>query len=243
MYERQLSMQKAEAVEYQNQVISNLKETIPYGERLLIRTFKKLFENSVFLDSVIYNHLEFETDLGFRQVDFFIVSPKGLFVAESKRWKGVTHICSNSFPDMFQKTAYHAFGVGSSEKVRVFNAQQCEDSSGRIQLSAYRNPVVQAREYSRHLLKILNAKPIKNVVIFSVSDGYEVLYNNEPLNIVDIDSFTSLTTDISLRQFFDNRKTENMTDRKHITEFIEHNMNYRFKLDKNNYRQAPFKSI
>lgn len=243
MYEHQLSVQEATATEYKNQVLSNLRETIPYGERLLIRCFKKLFDESILSDSIIFNHLEFETEHGFRQVDFFIVSSSGLFVAESKRWKGVTHICSNSYPDMFQKTAYRAFGVGSSERVRVFNAQQSEDSSGQIQLSAYQNPVVQVREYSRHLLKILSVKPIKNIVIFTVADGYEVLYDNEPLTIVDVDNFTSLTTDNSLKRFFETRKTENWTDKQHVAKYIEGNMNYRFKLDKDNYQQAPFKSL
>jgi len=239
-HEQELSIQQAEATKYKDQVDANIRKNIPYGERLLIKAFRNLFVDCILADATIYNHLEWETNNGFKQVDYFIVSPKGLFVVESKRWKGITYIYSNSFPDMFQKTVYRSFGVGSSEKIRVFNAQQDVDNEGKIQLSAYQNPIGQAREYSKHLIDILNVRQVKNIVVFSLGEGYEVLYNNEPLSITAIDSYTSLITDVSLKDFFVSLPSENIIDVQSIIEFVDKNLHYRFKLDNSNYQQAPF---
>ena len=242
-FEQQLSEQEAEASKYQKQVTANLEKLIPYGERLLIRKFLSLFEKGIFDDVVIYYHLVIETNPGFRQVDFFIASPKGLFIIESKLWKGTTYIYGSTFPDMFQKTQYSSFGVGSSEKIRVFNAQQSATDAGQIQLSTYNNPVAQVREYSMLLLKVLNEELIKNVVVFRAADEYEVMFNNKPLDIIEIDNYTSIITDTVLEKFFVSLRSTKTRETIKVIENIEKNLKYRFKIDKNNYQQAPFSSI
>jgi hypothetical protein len=239
---RRINRLKKQADEYKRQVIANIKKTIPYGERLLIRSFLKLFKDSTFAGFTVYNHLELETTKGFKQVDFLIVSPQGLFVIESKRWKGVTYIYRDYNYDLFQNTEFSAFGVRSSERIRVFNAQQDDDSDGKIKLSAYNNPIAQAREYSKHLSGILNFKPVKNIVVFSIENGYSVLYNHEALGNITIDTFTSLITNVHLKEFFVSLPQENIIDNQSIIEAVD-KLPYKFKLDSSNYQQAPFESI
>ncbi|MCL1809217.1 MAG: NERD domain-containing protein [Clostridiales bacterium] len=241
---QQLSVQQTEAETFKNQILANIKKDIPHGEILLIKKFRSLFEDSTFAGVTIYSHLKFETAKGFKKVDYFIVSPKGLFVVESKGWKGITYIYSNYYDDIFKKTAYSSFGVGSSLNIKVFNAQQDADNIGKIHLSTYSNPVAQAREYSGFLAGILKVQSVRNIVVFSNGIDYDVLYNDEPIGIIAVDSFTSIMTDVNLKEFFISLpQPEYAIDVQGTIDFVDNNLHYKFKLDNNNYQQAPFISI
>ncbi len=241
-YEQQLSEQIDEAEEYRNEMNNNFRKAIPYGERRLIKIFQSLFSDSTFAGFSIYGHLEFESRHGFKQVDFFVVSPKGFFVIESKRWKGTTYIYSSSCPDLFQNTEHHSFGVGSSDNIRVFNAKKSEDNDDRIEISTYRNPVAQVREYSQCLREILKVTPIKNIVVFDVGERYAVLYDGNLLHHETI-KYTSLVTIESLKDFFVNLRPDTAIDQQYIINCIEDNNGnfvYGFKMDDSNYLQTPY---
>ncbi len=235
---------------YQEHVHSNFGRYVPYGERLLIKAFRRMFEVDEFKDFTIYSHLEFDSGKSFMQVDFLVVSPKGLFVVESKCWKGITYICTKEFDDLFKNAkneSYKKFGVGSSLDIRVFNAQACKTNEKtkeieQILLSSYQNPFTQARKYSAELNDVLiceGVNRIKNVVVFNTYNDYEVLLNDNKLIYAEVDNMSSVTTNNGLESYF-KKQPHTQTNTKQVVEYVDQRFNYLFKMDSSNYQKAPF---
>lgn len=228
---------------YQNEVKKNFQEKIPYGEQQLLKTFKKLLSANAFHDFTIYVHLAYENDYGFREVDFFIVSPKGLFVIESKRWNGITYIYDESYPDIFKGTMFDKFAVGSNKGVRVFNAQWSEDKKDEIVLSGYNHPLSQARGYSFDLKQTFGT-PVSNIVVFGNSLKSAVLFNGEPLHQTKVDNYTDIIVEQKLEKFFNAR--QNCLSREDIdaaNQKIQALLKWQFKIDKNNCHEGPFNLV
>lgn len=244
-YENKLSEQYSESQKYRNQVHNNLHEQIPDGEKIIINIFKDFFRNKTFIDFTIYNQLAFNFDGGFSRVDFLVVSPRGLFVIESKCWKGVTYVYRKGFPNIFYNTEFDSFGLGSNLDIQVFNVNSSEKEKGKLIVSKYDNPIAQARGYSRALANILPLKDgmrIKNIVVFNKLEKFVTLFNNEPLEKEDLDSFSSIITDSNIKSYFDGFQN-NHFNTQNIVDYIDHNLGCLFKMDINNYGQAPFDLI
>ncbi len=246
-----LDQEKALAEQYRKEVTDNLQKQTPFGEWLLLQSFLQLFQESAFDDFTIYHHLEYEQDGQIRQVDFFIVSPKGLFVIESKMWKGITYIFDKTTVNIFSNTStfrYADFGIGGGDKVRVFNAKISSDSRGQIILNSYENPIAQARQYSQYLWKKLEVPAVYNLVVFRASSGYELQYNNKAVSGdgEPVGPYTTIITDQSdnIKNFLLNFKpTGKPVDIDRINRLLcgdESIFNFRFKIDKSNHQQAPF---
>ena len=80
-----------------------------------------------FNNYTFYHQVEYQDNNQFYQLDFLVVSPFGVMVLESKYWNGVTYLYNKSYKDIFQNTLFKDFGVGSSERIKVFNARFLED--------------------------------------------------------------------------------------------------------------------
>ncbi len=245
-----LDQEKTNAEQYRKEVSDNLQQQTPaLGERLLIEQFLQFFEEPGFDNFTIYHHLEYAEEQQTKQVDFLIVSPKGLFVIESKMWKGITYIFNSSTPNIFSTVTdpiYASFGVRGSDKIRVFNAKTSGDVRGQIILNSYENPIAQARQYSHYLWRKLEVPAVYNLIVFRAASGYELQYNNSPVSDEGepIGKYTTIITDKNdnIKRFFLKIRPQPLDINK-VNEVIcgnESNFNYRFKIDKNNYQQAPF---
>ena len=217
--------------------------TVPWGEQLLI---KQLCRNFSILgpEAIIWHGLEYKTDKSFRQVDFLVLCQKGLFVLESKYWKGVSYVFDGEVVNLFENTMYHGFGQAKEEAVktesesrfRVFNAQFNKEE-GTMLLQTHQNPVVQVRNYARALAAILKNSNIKSVVIFATNDGCELRYNRQPLSsIKTIDKYTSIIIDSQVNDYFQSQQMIMSVDEIHrIKNIVEDNLTFYQKIDKTNF--------
>jgi hypothetical protein len=237
---------KEEITKLKKEYKNNFSDNIHFFEKRLIESFLELFKDEKLKNTTIYHQLLlYEVD-SFSKIDFFLISPKGLFVIESKMWKGSTHVYYNEkCPTMFKGSEFEDFGVGSNRNVRIFNMRKCDDNSNEIRLRSYRNPVAQVREYSKKLKEVLGVDRINNLVVFYTSGNYQVLYNNEAVgDEIEIDEFTRIVKYDKLKEYFLGLPdSENNMQQiiEHIRTNKEKNMiQYNLKLDNDNYREAPF---
>jgi hypothetical protein len=232
-----------------------LKKSIPLGEQLILDHFKENFDQLFRQDkdTVIFHQLEINS--GSKKIDFFIVSSQGLFVIESKCWKGVTYVYDGKSVanekeviDIFKGTPYCNFGCSETaeendKKYKVFNVRE-NDKKGEMILSAYNeNPIVQSKNYSRALAGILRTNKVRNLVVFTFNNDCSVIYNNEPLEsrrYKKVDDYTTVVYDSNLRKFFyDNDKynQEPVTDVKSVLNSLSNiNFTYNLKIDNTNYK-------
>lgn len=218
---------------------------IPWGEQLLIKELCRNF-NLLGDEAVIWHGLEYKTEKSFRQVDFLVLCKKGLFVLESKYWKGISFIFDGEVVNLFEGTMYHGFGQANEETVktatdgtfRAFNAQFNKEE-GTMLLQTHQNPLVQVRNYARALVKILNNNNIKSVVVFSTNDKCELRYNRQPLNAIkNIDKYTSVLQNNQISDYFQSQ-AEILSEEEieQIKSIVEKNLSYYKRIDKSNYVQ------
>lgn len=224
------------------------EERIHYGEQQILSCLCHNFTQLFSQDTVIYHQLEFKTPYGLKRVDFFVVSPQGLFVIESKYWKGVTFVFDGEEVNLFQQTMYGEFGkaketvikAGSKDgRFRVFNAQFHEEE-GKMVLQTHQNPIVQARNYARALAPIVQSNSIKNLAVFGSGKGLELRYNRQPLNgIKRIDSYTSLMQHNHLENYFKNQRASAAFAKEavRIRGFVDRKLSCNLRIDKSNYRE------
>ncbi|MDR2547113.1 MAG: NERD domain-containing protein [Lachnospiraceae bacterium] len=239
--ESQLHDQKEEADRCIKQLINNINEDISAGELLLIKCFRDLFACSVFSNTAVYYHLKYDEKNRIKEIDFFVVSPKGLYAIESKMWKGTTYIHKDSCPDIFKTKTFKSFGIEKNGKVRVYNAKYGE-SANEIRLNSYRNPVEQIREYSRDMKNLLNVPMVKSIVIFHVAEEFDVQYDYKAFTIAQIDSYTSILTDACIKEFF-MQQPDVFFDYNWVNDYIENNLHYKSKMCNSNYEQEPYSSL
>lgn len=247
-HELKLAAQIKAKEDYKKQIVENLKKNIPYGERLLLKKFRDLLQDPAFADFTIYRGLEFSVNGIFRQVDFFVVSPKGLLVIESKRWAGTTYIYTGDARTVFTDTEHDSFGKAGYDNVKVFNAVKSKDREGQIVFSSYSNPIAQAREYSLILKDKLNAKSVDNLVIFSPVYGGKVVFNDHPLSACEVGPYTRLILDEgdNLKQFLLNWGSSEKPDVQRIKSLInspESSLTCDLIIDGDRCGQAPMNHI
>lgn len=240
-HEKEIKKKKEEIETYRQNVLDNFNETVPYGERFIIRTILELLKEPNFNNYTFYHQVEYQDNNQFCQLDFLVVSPFGVMVLESKYWNGVTYLYNRLHKDIFQNTIFKDFGVGSSEKIKIFNARFLEDKEKEIVFSCYKNPVSQVRKYSHEIRKRLNLSIVKNAVIFHKSEINNVLFNDQKLNMEAVDAYTKIITNEALKEYFieeSNGKKE--VSREEIIDSIENCLIYKTKFDKNNCQDKIF---
>lgn len=233
----------AEFEEYKRQVRKNFREAIPVGEIFLIEKFEELFNTPGFENCKIYGHLNFrdkELDKNY-QADFLIVCNRGIFVLESKFWRGLTLIYSKWHNNLFKNTEFSDFGKGSGQEVTVFNVNSDDDKKDVLKISKYSNPITQARQYSVVLSKYLK-REIKNIVVFQQDGSCQIKVDDNNLERYKIDEHTQITTQkniVSLLQDFYPAVLKQM-DIDNITGFIEKNFLYAMCFNAQNINQSPW---
>lgn len=240
-HEKEIKKKKEEIETYKQNVLDNFNETVPYGERFVIRTILELLKEPNFNNYTFYHQVEYQDNNQFCQLDFLVVSPFEVMVLESKYWNGVTYLYNRLYKNIFQNTIFKDFGVGSSEKIKIFNARFLEDKEKEIVFSCYKNPVSQVRKYSHEIRKRLNLSIVKNAVIFHKSEINNVLFNDQKLNMEAVDAYTKIITNEALKEYFieeSNGKKE--VSREEIIDSIENCLIYKTKFDKNNCQDKIF---
>ena len=218
---------------------------IPWGEQLLTKELCRNF-NLLGQEAVIWHGLEYKTEKSFRQVDFLVLCKKGLFVLESKYWKGVSFVFDGEVVNLFEGTMYHGFGQVSDETVmtardrefRAFNAQFNKEE-GTMLLKTHQNPLVQVRNYARALVKILNNNNIKSAVVFSTNDKCELRYNRQPLSMIkNIDKYTSVLQNSQINDYFQSY-TDILSEEEieRIKSIVDKNLSFHKRIDKTNFMQ------
>lgn len=237
---QELFEKNAEHNKYMQSVQQNFHELLPYGEREVLRYLCRMLTTPQYSEWTVYTHLEYRLDNGkYKQVDFLVVGDKGMYVIESKAWKGLTLLYSKDYKSPFYNTQFNNFGNGCNGKLSVFNINNNTDTFGDLKITTYNNnPVAQARGYSKDLSNILGCK-INNIVVFHSNDEYEVKYNDSYFEkIKPLGEYTTITNQNNLIQFFDSQTIKNF-DYENIKKIIEEKCEYYFSLDKNNLTQSP----
>ena len=226
---------------YKQSVLTNFNESVPYGERFIIRTILELLGDEKFSDYTFYHQVEYQDDKQLYKLDFLVVSPYGVIVLESKYWKGVTYLYDDSYGDIFQDTLFKNFGIGSSKKIRVFNAKFSEDTEKEIVLSCYNNPVSQVREYSFDIRNHLGLYSVKNAVVFHKTENSDIVFNDQKLNSESVDGYTKIITSEVLKEYFiEESNGKNKILSEEIINSIENRLIYKTKFDKSNYQDKIF---
>lgn len=165
---------------YRKLVNKNFRQVFSSGELILIDFFKQLLKQPEYENCNIYGHLNMKDGI-YRtyQADFFVVSNKGLFVIESKFWKGITLIYSNGYSTLFTNTQFFDYGKGSDKEITVFNISQ-SNLSDKLEINKYTNPVAQARQYSKILRNYFNIL-VQNVVVFQEDEDCQIKFNDKKL--------------------------------------------------------------
>ncbi len=233
----------AEFAEYKRQVQENFRNTIPIGEVFLIEKFQELFKAQGFDNCKIYGHLNFR-DKEFNknyQIDFLIVCNRGVYVVESKFWRGLTLIYSKCHANIFSNTEFASFGKGSGQEITVFNISSDEDKKDVLKISKYSNPVTQARQYSVVLSKYLK-RQVKNIVVFQQDGSCKIKIDDNELDFYKVDEHTQITTQKHLVSLLQNSYSSisQQIDIEAITNFIEKNFQYVMCFDSQNINQPPW---
>lgn len=232
----------------QQQYQKNLNKDIPDGEIILFQEIRRLLELRAYQAFTFYHQLAFMEEDNSLRVDYFLVSPYGLWVIESKHWNGVTYLY-HQVDNIFTATQYAEFGKGknSSLEISVFNVNR--ETEDQLKVSRYQNPVTQARKYSLKLSHILNKEPVNNMIVFNsgvAADGEkrELRFNDMPLAIEQPDSYTTILTNIDFRGFFSKiasyqpKYSAEQLERIHHT--ISEYCSFHFKVNVDNIHQIPF---
>ena len=239
---------------YKESVRRNLKDSINSGEFILLGKLLKMLGKPQFQQFTVYYQVKYDFNSKIRGADFIIVSPKGIFLLESKHWKGVTYIYKGNLDNwlLFNNPQLKIFGKEKKGKTslntRVFNVRE---RKGQVCLYSFgKNPVEQVREYSSDLASHLKSDSdfvrmrnafVRNAVVFTNRDNCEIFYNNVPLTIERLDGCTHLMTDEYIEDFFSTIPPMECDMQKAINEIDK--LNHRAKIDKDNYRQPPFDLI
>jgi hypothetical protein len=227
-------------------------DTETNGEEELLDEFRKLYSHGLLTDTIVYYQLKLSIEDEERIIDMLMVSPKGIYVIETKHWGGTTYIdyCRPFRDEMFMDIDHPDFGKGSkgiSKQIRVFNVKSFRDEDNgheKLIFNGYEHPINQARKYSTGLRRFLDVPRVNNVVVFTPTKGKcEVRYNNALLeNPKPIDSYTTIITKKMLGRFISEMDHINPPiNVKDITKKIDSEpLLSTYRLDKDNYEDIIF---
>ena len=225
------------------------------SERAILQMLHNLFDDGMLDDVTVFYELSFVNSSGLeRRIDFFIVTPFGLYVIEAKYWKGSTFIYEKGECPSFLRESLGNLGLGSDLGIRVFNIGEIGENDKTATINTYcdpyANPVAQARMYSRELGQILGVN-IFNLVVFATDSNCSVYLNGKALEeVYRLDTFSHLDT---LSTFEDTVRKIVSGKYEFIPNTLEsqayvnkvdrlrdlHDVHYRAKLNKENYRFGP----
>lgn len=223
---------------YQQKVKLNLNNLFTVGELTLIEIFRDMLNRKEYSDWKIYGQIQYKTYNTFR-IDFLVVSEKGVFVVESKAWKGLTLIYEPNYSNVLTNSIYNNYGRSTnsrSTEIQVFNINGGANDS--LYINEYTNPIEQARNYSRDLRNILNCR-IKNLVVFQQDNNYQVKFNDNDLNAVNVDNYTTITTNRGVINYFSTVASEHINTCE-INNAIRKNCDYAICLNASNVNEPPW---
>lgn len=240
-YKKQLSEMEDEFKTYRRLVHENFRQVFSSGELILIDCFKELLKEPGYENWTIYGHLNMKGDSYHNyQADFLIVSDRGIYVIESKFWKGLTLIYTKNFQMILTNTQFSDYGKGSDQEITVININQ-NTSTEKLEINKYTNPVAQARMYSKILRNHFDTR-IHNFVVFQQDKDCQVKINEKDLSHFQIDQFTSITTQNNFKNILKNIKSE-FVNYKEINDIIKREFNYAIVLNLSNINQPPWEAI
>lgn len=237
-YKKQLSKMEDEFKTYRRLVHENFRQVFSSGELILIDCFKELLKEPGYENWTIYGHLNMKGDSSHNyQADFLIVSDKGVYVIESKFWKGLTLIYTDDFPMIFTNTQFSDYGKGSDQGITVININQ-NSSTEKLEINKYTNPVAQARRYSKVLKNYFNIH-IYNFVVFQQDKDCQVKINEKDLSNYQVGEFTSITTQNNFKNLLKNINSR-FAGYEEINDIIKREFNYAIVLNSSNFNQPPW---
>ena len=235
---RRLSEMENEFKTYRKLVNENFRQVFSSGELILIDCFKELLKEPYYENWTIYGHLNMKGDSSHNyQADFLIVSDKGVYVIESKFWKGLTLIYTDDFPMILTNTQFSDYGKGSDQGITVININQ-NASTEKLEINKYTNPVAQARRYSKILRKYFDIR-IHNFVVFQQDKDCQVKVNEKDLSCFQVDKFTSITTQNNFKNLLKSINNE-FANYEEINRIIKKEFNYAIVLNSSNINQPPW---
>lgn len=227
------------------------------SERYLIKRFYDLLADPSYQDITIYHSLGYIDSSGQqKEIDFLLITKKGILILEAKHWKGVTYIyCDNngeknvgSETDLLANTQYASFAKQDIKifkegcSMRVFVVKE-NDAKGTLVIRDYNNPISQVRTYSSGVYYALGKRTTTSAVVFHKDEQCQVVFNNKMLEgYQDIDGLTSIVVDDSIAMYLD-KLGGNLTseDMRELTEIVEQKFTYHYKMDKSNYTDQKFR--
>lgn len=241
------------AFEELNALKKSIQRSHSTGERYLTKLFMDLFESGEFDDLTVYHSVKFMDRNQFKELDFLVVSKKGVVILESKHWKGTTYIYEEGGQDPFKNTQFSEFAIGQlnpgdDEKMRnmrVFTLRESERTSD-LTLRQYPNPLLQVRSYSAFLYNQLRSAVkellgdkklyVRNCVVFHKGKDCELIFNNTSVENREIDWVTHVITDNALKEYLQSLSDDwNDETREKICETIDESFSYHYKMDKSTF--------
>lgn len=242
--------------DYCADIEKDIQSNFATSERFLMKRFYQLLDQSEYQDIIVYHSLGYlDKKSQIKEIDFLVVTKRGILIIESKHWKGVTYIyCDdhnkkivNTAADMFANTQYADFAQTSIRiynddyPMRVFVVRE-NDAKGTLVIRDYNNPVSQVRGYSGGVSGALR-KPVVNAVVFHKDEHCQVVYNDVLVeDYQQIDNLTKIVVDDSLDKYLDSLGG-NLTSAEmlQLSESIEQKFTYHYKMDRFNYTEQKFK--
>ena len=226
------------------------------GEKFLVKRFYELLAKPRYQNITVYHSLAYIDQYGrSKEIDFLIITKKGILIIESKHWKGTTYLdCDindqkrvHSEYDIFTNTQYKNFAETSIKifsdqcPMRVFVVRE-NDAKGTLVMRDYNNPVSQVRGYSAGIGLALG-KQVVNAVVFHKDESCEVVFNGKFIeDFHSMDQLTSIVVDSALDRYLDslggNLSDDEMSQ---LVSLVEEKLTYHYKMDKDNYRDPKFK--
>ena len=171
-------------------------------------------------------------DLQTRQIDHLIILPTGIYVVETKYWKGkVLHGLTKEKAREFSfimESLFPKSGKDEEETIAFINTNNSgQDHKAEMKVVAYDNPAMQAKNSVQFLKNyLINKEMLADAIVPIVYFGYK---SNEQNTIVDYsqDAITKrFISKTELHQYFnseinDKRKIYNITEIQELKALIE----------------------
>lgn len=237
---------------------SQIRKNTPSGERYLTKIFCDLYSNPFFKEMLIYHSLSYiDNNNCLKEIDFLVLTKKGLLIIESKHWKGVTHIyCNNqnesivnTTNDLFFRTHHEKFFLSNIniykelQDMRIFVVKE-NDKKGSLIIQNYGNPIMQVRDYSQEVSHILKRRIINSVVFHSDVES-QIVFNNEPISKhKKIDNFTNILVDTYIGEYLQNLdESLDSSQIDALVKVIEENFKFNYKMSYDNCSNAYFRTL
>ena len=170
-------------------------------------------------------------DLQTRQIDHLIILPTGIYVVETKFWKGkVLHVLTKEKAREFSfimESLFPKSGQDEEETIAFINTNNSGIHKAEMRVVAYDNPAMQAKNSVQFLKNyLMNKGMMADAIVPIVYFGYK---SNEQNTIVDYsqDGITKrFISKTELHQYFnseinDKRKIYNITEIQELKALIE----------------------